>query len=66
MASAALLLGERPSALEVGGAVLICAGLAATLAPPGRRRRSMRSRAAGLDRDPDPRDILRRWTTDMR
>ena len=33
MASAALLLGERPSALELGGAVLICAGLAATLAP---------------------------------
>jgi O-acetylserine/cysteine efflux transporter len=34
MASAALLLGERPSALELGGAVLICAGLAATLRPP--------------------------------
>jgi O-acetylserine/cysteine efflux transporter len=33
MASAALLLGERPSALELGGAVLICAGLAATLKP---------------------------------
>jgi O-acetylserine/cysteine efflux transporter len=33
IASAALLLGERPSALELGGAVLICAGLAATLAP---------------------------------
>ena len=31
--SAALLLGERPSALELGGAVLICAGLAATLLP---------------------------------
>ncbi len=40
IASAALLLGERPSALELGGAVLICAGLAATLAPvrtPGPR-----------------------------
>jgi O-acetylserine/cysteine efflux transporter len=34
--SAALLLGERPSGLEVGGAVLICAGLAATLVPPRR------------------------------
>lgn len=33
IASAALLLGERPSALELAGAVLICAGLAATLAP---------------------------------
>jgi O-acetylserine/cysteine efflux transporter len=33
MASAALALGERPSALELGGAVLICAGLAATLKP---------------------------------
>jgi O-acetylserine/cysteine efflux transporter len=33
IASAALLLGERPSALELGGAVLICAGLAATLRP---------------------------------
>jgi O-acetylserine/cysteine efflux transporter len=33
MASAALLLGERPTALELGGAVLICAGLAATLKP---------------------------------
>jgi O-acetylserine/cysteine efflux transporter len=33
IASAALLLGERPSALELGGAVLICAGLAATLVP---------------------------------
>jgi len=37
MASAALLLGERPSALELGGAVLICAGLAATLKPAPRR-----------------------------
>ena len=33
IASAALLLGERPSGLELGGAVLICAGLAATLTP---------------------------------
>lgn len=33
IASAALLLGERPSALELGGALLICAGLAATLKP---------------------------------
>jgi O-acetylserine/cysteine efflux transporter len=33
IASAALLLGERPSPLELGGAVLICAGLAATLKP---------------------------------
>jgi O-acetylserine/cysteine efflux transporter len=33
IASAALLLGERPSALELGGAALICAGLAATLIP---------------------------------
>ena len=33
IAAAALLLGERPSALELGGAVLICAGLAATLSP---------------------------------
>ncbi len=33
IASAALLLGERPSLLELGGAVLICAGLAATLLP---------------------------------
>jgi len=56
IASAALLIGERPSALELAGAALICAGLAATLKPPrtpapagapgagrgirGRRRRS--------------------------
>jgi O-acetylserine/cysteine efflux transporter len=33
MASAAVFLGERPSALELGGAALICAGLAATLLP---------------------------------
>jgi O-acetylserine/cysteine efflux transporter len=33
MASAALLLGERPSPVELGGAVLICLGLAATLKP---------------------------------
>jgi O-acetylserine/cysteine efflux transporter len=45
IASAALLLGERPSALELGGAVLICAGLAATLAPPLPRR----SRRAGVE-----------------
>jgi O-acetylserine/cysteine efflux transporter len=36
IASAALLLGERPSPLELGGAVLICAGLAATLLPARR------------------------------
>jgi O-acetylserine/cysteine efflux transporter len=36
IASAALLLGERPSALELGGAILICAGLAATLLPAQR------------------------------
>ena len=36
IASAALLLGERPSLLELGGAVLICAGLAATLLPARR------------------------------
>ena len=34
IASAALLLGERPSALELCGAALICAGLATTLRPP--------------------------------
>jgi drug/metabolite transporter (DMT)-like permease len=33
MGSAALLLGEQPSVLELGGAVLICVGLAATLKP---------------------------------
>jgi O-acetylserine/cysteine efflux transporter len=33
IASAALFLGERPSPLELGGAALICAGLAATLLP---------------------------------
>jgi len=37
IASAALLLGERPSALELGGAALICAGLAATLRPARER-----------------------------
>jgi len=37
MASAALFLGERPGTLELGGAVVICAGLAATLVP-GRAR----------------------------
>src|SRR5918998_285284 len=36
IASAALLLGERPSPLELGGAALICAGLAATLLPARR------------------------------
>ena len=36
IASAALLLGERPSGLELGGAALICAGLAATLIPAPR------------------------------
>jgi O-acetylserine/cysteine efflux transporter len=37
IASAAVLLGERPSPLELGGAALICAGLAATLLPGGPR-----------------------------
>jgi O-acetylserine/cysteine efflux transporter len=54
IASAALLLGERPSALELGGALLICAGLAATLlpAPSARGRRSIRlwPRATGAAR----------------
>jgi O-acetylserine/cysteine efflux transporter len=45
IASAALLLGERPSALELGGAALICAGLAATLYP---------TRATGSARAPAP------------
>jgi O-acetylserine/cysteine efflux transporter len=53
IASAALLLGERPSALELGGAVLICTGLAATLAPasavPGRSRTAA-SKGSGIDR----------------
>ena len=42
MGSAALFLGERPSALELGGAALICAGLAFTLLPgmPWGRARS--------------------------
>ena len=39
IASAALLLGERPSALELLGAVLICGGLAATLVPARARAR---------------------------
>jgi O-acetylserine/cysteine efflux transporter len=47
IASAALLLGERPSALELGGAVLICAGLAATLVPASMWRR--RSGTAGIE-----------------
>jgi O-acetylserine/cysteine efflux transporter len=38
IASAGLLLGERPSALELAGAALICAGLAATLLPARDRR----------------------------
>ena len=40
IASAALLLGERPSALELVGAALICAGLGATLASPRERARA--------------------------
>ena len=46
IASAALLLGERPSALELGGAVLICAGLAATLKPPRERAPAVAAAAA--------------------
>ncbi len=46
IASAALLLGERPSGLELGGAVLICAGLAATLLPPRAQRGSSARRCA--------------------
>jgi O-acetylserine/cysteine efflux transporter len=46
IASAALLLGERPSTLELGGAVLICAGLAATLLPPRTRAPSAAAAAA--------------------
>jgi O-acetylserine/cysteine efflux transporter len=46
MASAALLLGERPSGLELGGAVLICGGLAATLLPPREPRRAAAVAAA--------------------
>lgn len=46
IASAALLLGERPSALELGGAVLICAGLAATLKPPRERSAAVVAAAA--------------------
>jgi O-acetylserine/cysteine efflux transporter len=45
IASAALLLGERPSGLELGGAVLICAGLAATLLPPRAQRGHARTAA---------------------
>ena len=44
IASAALLLGERPSTLELSGALLICAGLAATLLPPRTHRRDARQR----------------------
>jgi len=47
IASAALLLGERPTALELGGAVLICAGLAATLKPAGARTPAAVVAAAG-------------------
>jgi len=46
IASAALALGERPSALELGGAVLICAGLAATLLPARGRARLAAAAAA--------------------
>ena len=46
IASAALALGERPSALELGGAVLICAGLAATLLPARGRARVAAAAAA--------------------
>jgi O-acetylserine/cysteine efflux transporter len=46
IAGAALLLGERPSALELGGAVLICAGLAATLKPPREQARAAAVAAA--------------------
>jgi O-acetylserine/cysteine efflux transporter len=46
IASAALLLGERPSALELAGAALICGGLAATLVAPRARARSGRPAAA--------------------
>ena len=49
IASAALLLGERPSALELGGAVLICAGLAATLIPARTTALPRRSRTAGIE-----------------
>jgi len=47
IASAALLIGERPSALELAGAALICAGLAATLKPP---RTPAAAGAPGADR----------------
>ena len=46
IASAAVALGERPSALELGGAVLICAGLAATLLPARGRARVAAAAAA--------------------
>ena len=49
IASAALLLGERPSALELVGAALICAGLGATLASPRERARGGSGARAGLD-----------------
>lgn len=50
IASAAVFLGERPSGLELGGAALICVGLAATVAPAGLLRR--RGRTPGHDRLP--------------
>jgi O-acetylserine/cysteine efflux transporter len=50
IASAALLLGERPSPLELGGAVLICAGLAATLLPERGSRSPLRRPAGQLSR----------------
>ena len=46
IASAAVLLGERPGGLEVGGAALICAGLAATILPAPRY--AIRAAAASL------------------
>jgi O-acetylserine/cysteine efflux transporter len=46
IASAAVALGERPSPLELGGAVLICAGLAATLLPARGRARVAAAAAA--------------------
>jgi O-acetylserine/cysteine efflux transporter len=53
IASAALLLGERPSGLELGGAVLICAGLAATLVPSRTSRAvPLGPRRASRRRDP--------------
>ena len=53
MASAAVFVGERPSALELGGAALICAGLAFTLLPGMRGRRAESSGYAPV-RTPHP------------